>query len=318
MRVLLIAGILIANLQPVSSQELTKATAGLKEEHYFRFKYDNDFFNQTDRYYTQGIILDFVHPLVKHSPVSRCLLQLKRADMNYYGLHLQQDVFTAKSIRYMGGQIYYGERPFTAVFFLSHSLSSVISSKNQILSSQLDIGFLGPLAKGKEEQKGIHKALDNIEPQGWDNQLANAPVLNYRIALEKGLLIKKHFAFSGVVGSRLGTLYTDATIGVKWQAGIFDCWFKNASANRFNLYVFNTLQSKFVAYNATLQGGLTKSGNIYTLPASAVKRQVGQISIGLILVYKRLGLEYSRTFITPEFKGGETHGWGRCSITVRF
>jgi lipid A 3-O-deacylase len=318
MRVLLIAGILIVNVQLVSSQELLNAIAGLKEEQYVRFKYDNDFFNQTDRYYTQGIILDFIHPLVKRSPISRCLLRFKGADANYFGLHLQQDVFTAKSIRYMGGQIYYGERPFTAVFFLSHSLSSIISNKNIVLSSQVDIGFLGPLAKGKEEQKGIHKALDNIEPQGWDNQLSNAPVLNYRLTIEKGLLIKKHVAFSVFAGGRLGTLYTDATIGIKWQAGIFDCWFKNASANRFNLSVFNTLQSKLVVYNATLQGGLTKYGNIYSLPSSSIKRQVAQISFGLILVYKHLGLEYSRTFISPEFKGGETHGWGRCGITVRF
>lgn len=317
MRFILITGILIFNLQILISQEFVKAVAGLKEEQYLHFKYDNDLFAHTDRYYTQGIMLDFVHPFVKRSPVARSLLRLKRADMNYYGLRLQQDVFTPKSIRYMGGQIQYGERPYTAVFFLSHTLSSVISDRALIVVSQTDLGCLGPLAKGKEEQKAIHKALNNVEPQGWDNQLSNAPVLNYKAGVEKGLIITKFFALSGYSNARLGSLFTEASLGVKLKAGWFDCWFKNGLTRRFNLCVFSFTESRFVAYNATLQGGLTRRGNIYALPSRSVKRHVITLNAGIMLVYKRLGLEYSQTFISPESVGGLQHSWGSCAITVR-
>ena len=293
------------------------ATAGLKEEAYFRFKYENDFFNQTDRYYTQGTVIDFIHPMVKHSPLSYCMLRLKNADFNYYGIHLEQDVFTPKSIRYMGGQIYYGERPFTAVFFLSHSLRSVNSVKNLMLYTQFDLGLLGPLAKGEEEQKAIHKALDNIEPQGWDNQLSNSPVFNYNIKIEKAVLIKKHFNVTVKAISRLGTLYTDGALALKCRFGIFDTWFNQTLAKNFNISVYGNIQSRMVAYNSTLQGGIKRTRDIYKLSSSSIKRNVNEFTLGINFVFRRLGLEYSQTFISPEFINGESHGWGSCGITIR-
>jgi hypothetical protein len=37
-----------------------------KLESYIRFKYDNDFFSATDRYYTQGIQLSVIHRVIKY------------------------------------------------------------------------------------------------------------------------------------------------------------------------------------------------------------------------------------------------------------
>ena len=110
--------------------QINDSVAGkLKTENYFSFVYDNDFFNATDRYYTQGIILSLVHPSLRYSPFSYTLIKLKNADRNYHGIQLEQDVFTPRTIRYNKGAIYYGERPFTALFFLSHSLTSMNSEK---------------------------------------------------------------------------------------------------------------------------------------------------------------------------------------------
>src|SRR6218665_163038 len=171
---------------PLFSQDSSAVpSSGSKTENYVSLQYDNDFFSATDRYYTQGILLSFIHPVVRYSPFAYALIRLNKQALNYYGFHLQQDVFTPKSIRYMEGAIYYGERPFTAVFFMSHSLVSMDSRKKHLLRTRLDLGIIGPAAKGEEEQKGIHKALDNIEPQGWQNQLANDVVLNYRLHYQK-------------------------------------------------------------------------------------------------------------------------------------
>ncbi len=96
-------------------------------ENYIRINYDNDFFNATDRYYTQGIKLSFIHPIVKYSPLSYALIQINKNALNYYGLHIEQDCFTPRSIRY--DTIPYGERPYAAVFLSHIHLHPLILSK---------------------------------------------------------------------------------------------------------------------------------------------------------------------------------------------
>ncbi len=296
--------------------------APVKFENYFRFNYDNDFFSATDRYYTQGILIDFVHPVFKYSPVSKGLIKLNNA-RNYYGLHVQQDVYTPRSIRYKGGSIYYGERPFTAVFFVSHILNSLQGYKKIALQTQIDLGIIGPEAKGEEEQKGIHKALNNIEPQGWDNQLSTDIVINYRVKLEKGIIDKTYFNMNGFANARIGTLFSDVGFGLNSRLGIFSPYFNNLGLERnpnkkLKIYFATSSGIKLVGYNATLQGGLTNTGNIYELPDKSISRLVAEVSGGVVLAYNRLSLEYTKVYITREFKGGVDHGWGKCVITYCF
>ena len=302
------------------------ASNSFSTENYFSLNYDNDFFSATDRYYTQGIQLNFIHSIVKHSPLSHVLIKLNKKALNYYGLHLEQDVFTPKSIRYKEGAIYYGERPFTAVFFLSHSLTSINPIKRASHTSQLDLGFMGPWAKGEEEQKGIHKALDNIEPQGWQNQLSNDYVLNYRTKIEKGLINKNYFEFIGSITARAGSLYTDFGAGFTMRFGRMSPYFNNlgiekkesSRKNDFKIYGLVVFNSKLIGFNATLQGGLTNSGNTYQLPSSAVSRFVIDGTLGAVVAYKRVSVSYSKTYISPEFIGGVDHSWGTCAVTVCF
>ncbi|MES2679293.1 MAG: lipid A deacylase LpxR family protein [Bacteroidota bacterium] len=308
----------------VFPQLADSTTSTPKTENYFSFRYDNDFFSATDRYYTQGIQVNLIHPVVRYSPFSYALIRLSRQALNYYGLQLQQDVFTPVSIRHEG--IFYGERPFTAVFFVSHSLVSIHTAKKTRLETQLDLGIMGPNAKGEEEQKGIHKALDNIEPLGWENQLAQDIVVNYRASLEKGLIMKNNFELMGAGVGRVGTLYTDLGVCLNARLGIFSPYFNNLGLendpakrkNKFKIYGFAKAGARAVVYNATLQGGLINQSSVYTLPASDVTRLVAECLGGIVIAYKRVSLEYSKAYITPEFKNGVDHGWGKCVITVCF
>lgn len=294
-------------------------------ENYFRFTYDNDLFSGTDRYYTQGVMADLIHPFVKRSPVSRVLPVISKSARNYYGLHLEQDVFTPKSITYMGGAVYYGERPYTAVFFLSHTLASLDLQRMQALRTQLDLGIIGPNALGEEEQTAIHKATNNSVPLGWQHQLAQDIVINYRATFEKGLVNIPYFDMVAQVNGRAGTLYTDAGAGLQLRAGLFSAYFnnlglqKNATGrNRFMAYVIARGTVRMVGYNATLQGGVFNRSSEYTLPAADITRTVAEAAYGVVLGYKRVCLELTKTYITPEFKKGLDHSWGRCALSVCF
>jgi len=293
----------------------------LRTDSYFHFYYDNDFFSATDRYYSQGIGIELSDPLIKKSPISKALVPFKNA-INYYGIRIQQDVFTPRSIRY--DSIFVGERPYAGVFVVSHFLISIHPAKKQRLSTSLDIGIIGPNAKGAEEQKAIHSALNNIQPLGWEYQIANDYVINYNAQFEKGFYIKKNIELIGFIDGRAGTLYDDVGIGGIVRSGWLEPYFKNSGLTRqkdrkkIQCYAFAKGKIKAVAYNATLQGGVFNRKSIYTIPSANVKRLVAIGYIGIVIAYKRVSLEYSKAYLSPEFTNGLTHGWGHCSITFCF
>ena len=290
-------------------------------ENYFRFNYENDFFSATDRYYTQGITAVLIHPAIKHSPFSRGLIKLKSATTNYYGLQAQQDCFTPKSIRI--DTIMFGERPYAGTFYISHSLNSINKKKKLLLQTQLDIGVIGGCAKCEDEQKAIHKALDNIAPLSWEYQLANDFIINYRAKLEKGFVSKKYFELMAYANLRAGTLYTDVGTGINLRFGFFDPYFNNLglskdpSSRKFKTYGVIKANAKLVGYNSTLQGGIF-SEDIYVIDANNLARFVFDGTAAITLAYKTFSLTYSRTYITPEYHTGVDHSWGGINLTKAF
>ncbi len=291
-------------------------------DRYFRFNYDNDFFSATDRYYTQGVYIDLVMPVIRHSPFSKVLIRLSKMADNYYGITLRQDGFTPRSIRY--DSLVIGERPYASLFYLSHTLASVNKEKMLKLCTSLDLGIMGPDAKGEEEQKAIHLALDNIQPLGWENQIANDYVINYNARIEKGLMQKKYYDISLTGEGRLGTMYTDLAAGGLIRVGFLQPYYANLGLTKqkdqrkFQCYVFAKGNVKAVGYNATLQGGVFRRNSFYTLPEKDITRAVATGYLGFVVAYKRLSLEYTKAYISPEFRKGLYHGWGHCAISVCF
>jgi lipid A 3-O-deacylase len=296
------------------------STVKTKQENYIRFNYENDFFNETDRYYTQGIQLSFIHPIVRYSPFSRTLFSLKNA-VNYFGIHAQQDCFTPKSIRI--DTIMFGERPYTGTIFISHTLNSIRKEKKLQLQTQLDFGGIGKCARCEDEQKAIHKGLDNIAPLSWEYQLANDFVINYRAKLEKGIIYKKHFELMLNGNARAGTLYTDLGAGLNARIGFFDPYFNNLGlskdpeSRKFKVYSIIKANARLVGYNATLQGGIF-SKDIYVIDADNVERFVFDGTAAVVVAFKRFSITYTRTYITQEYYTGVDHGWGGLYFTAAF
>lgn len=286
---------------------------------YVSFTYDNDFFNATDRYYTAGLRLELSAPFVQKSPLSKLLIPLQQSPSRQYIIALQQDCFTPPGIR--RDTIQKGERPFGAVAFLSHSLITLQPQQHKKLLTQFDIGIIGPCAKCKEEQEFLHRLLDNLAPLGWQFQLSTDIIINYNLQVEKGLWLKKGIEIVGYTGLRAGTLYDDVSAGMLVRMGRMKPYFKNdqqVNGKKFQLYGFVNGKVKAVVYNATLQGGLFNKNDIYTLKANEITRAVWVGSVGIVLVYNKLDIEYTRVFITPESKGGLHHGWGHVNIKVDF
>jgi lipid A 3-O-deacylase len=281
---------------------------------YFSYTYANDFFSATDRYYTQGIHPELVLKVFRKLPFMKLLPHLPHSTIRY-GLSATQDCFTPASIR--RDTILYGDRPYAGLIFLGHFKISNDEKKRQRLTAELDLGAMGPCAKCEEEQKGIHRMLVNIQPLGWEFQVSNDLMLNYRLRYEKGLLQVSYADLNGMAEVNAGTVYDNLGLGAQFRLGKKPGYFANERSPAFQCYLFGQGWIYGVGYNATLQGG-PFSTSIYTLSAGEIAPVVLRGSLGAVLAYKSVLVEYRRTFITREIRTWWAHGWGHINIIVYF
>ncbi len=292
------------------------AYKNINSDSYFRFSYDNDFFSATDQYYTQGIDAELVLPQLKKFPASRILVNPKYA-FTRYGIGLQHNGYTPSSIS--SDDILYGNRPFAGCIMFKSFLTATDTLRKQRFSSSLHIGVIGPSAGAKEMQEGIHRALANITPHGWQHQIQNDLALNYQVDYEKQLLAyKNYFSLSGSGSIAVGTLNCKATIGATLMAGYFISPFSSEQlqGNNFRIYAYDRPEVSANGYDATLQGGVFNKSSPYTLFAKDMEGITFRNRAGFVIQYHKVCLEYFGTVMTREFTTGKPHAYGGVQFAV--
>ena len=281
----------------------------IKSTSYFRFHYDNDYFTSTDKEYTQGYNFEITSPRLSKNPVNHILLSPKNSEFKY-GLSLEHIGFTANNIA--SDQIQYDDRPFAAAIMLkSFSIATDTIKKTRIVSS-LNIGIIGPGAFGGDMQTAIHEATGNTIPKGWYNQIKNDVVINYELTYEKQLLrFHDFFSIQTNATARLGTLFTNISLGLNATLGIINSPFTSVkNKKKFQLYLYTQPIVNVIGYDATLQGGVFNHKSIYTINNNEIERFTLQNNYGIVLQYRWLYLQYSRTILTREFSYGNSFKWG--------
>ena len=285
----------------------------IKSTNYFRFHYDNDYFTSTDKEYTQGYNFELVSPSLAKNPIQYLFITPKNSEFKY-GLSLEHIGFTANNIA--SDQIQYNDRPFAAAIMLKSFLIATDTIQKSRLISSLNLGIIGPGAFGGDMQTAIHRATGNTIPLGWYNQIKNDAVLNYEITYEKQLLrFHDFFTIQTNVTLRLGTLFTNASVGFNATLGIINSPFTSVkNKNKFQLYCYTQPLLNIIGYDATLQGGLFNRKSVYIIKNNEIEHFTAQNNYGIVLQYRGVFLEYSRTVLTREFSYGSSHKWGGIRI----
>lgn len=288
----------------------------LQSERYFRVNYDNDFFGAQDENYTQGYSFELVTPALVKNPINKIFLNLN-GDKRRVGIVFKHIGFTPNQYEKLDIQV--GDRPFAAAAMLKSFSISTNSETKQRFASHFSFGIMGPVAQGKEIQAGIHRLTGDRVPYGWIHQIENHFVLNYGVDYEKELVrVDDNFALYGNASGKIGTLFTNATLGFNTTFGLINNPYKTSNTNKtFQLYGYIQPLVSAVGYDATLQGGLIGDNSIYTIPASDVNRVVGQVNYGIVLQTKSLYLEYSRSNISKEIKTLFPAAYGGIKIGFR-
>lgn len=293
----------------------------ISSDRYFRFHYDNDFFTNSDYYYTQGVSFEYVNPYIQKFIGSRLLFQPKNSAIKC-GVAGNGIGFTPTS--YDSDTILRGDRPFAGTFSFKLFKIATDTIKNQRLSTAIFLGLIGQGAGGYEIQYGIHKWLNNTLPHGWQYQIQNDIILDYQFKYEKKIVgYRNNFLLSTATELRVGTYNDKLSGGPTFMFGNF----KNPYASnekdktirkKFRYYVYGYPQITFVGYDATLQGGVFNHHSPYTLSAGAISRITYQGNYGFVFDIGNITLEYNQSYLTKEFSTGEHHKWGGFKIGVNF
>lgn len=303
----------------ISAQKIdnTIAFRNIEGERYFRFSYDNDFFTATDMNYTQGYNFELVSPFFSKNPINKLFYKPKES-FNRFGLTWEHIGFTPANI--VSPEIQYGDRPFASSFMLKSFMISTNIKRKSRFSSALNLGIIGPAAFGEWMQVEIHKATGNVIPYGWRHQIKNHLVINYEVGFEKQLFnLNDYVSVQTSSNVRLGTLFTDASIGASAMLGVFNSPFNRLNEKNFQLYLFAQPLLTVVAHDATLQGGvLSKKKSSYVIESSKINRFRTQGNAGIVMKVGGMYFEYTQSIQSKEFKGASYYRWGGVKAGFEF
>ncbi|MBN1650260.1 MAG: lipid A deacylase LpxR family protein [Bacteroidales bacterium] len=301
----------------------------INQDHSFRIYIDNDFLNfrasGTDRYYTNGIRLDYFFSKEKKAKFPSSLLLNISDENNIYGWGLAQFMFTPKHIDVK--EIQYDDRPYAGALYAIHSLQSIDKVDNIKITTELYMGVIGPLSLSEQSQTWVHELIDYTIPQGWDTQIPNDILLNYNINIEKQMLNpSKRVLLVGFVETFSGTLYNAAGFGFMLKVGKFNNYFEDyspitAKKNKFQLYVFMKPNARVVLSNSLLQGGLiyqlSGKNDAYTIEKDQIERLNVMYDVGVNLEFPGFSLLLSQKLRSAEFKGQYVQEVGNITLTFK-
>jgi hypothetical protein len=301
-----------------------------REAKSLRVLLDNDFLNfrgaGTDRYYTNGIRIDYFFAKKQKAKFpSSLLLNISKDNNNVYGWGLAQFMFTPQNISLAG--IQYDDRPYGGALYAIHSLQSIDTAKKIKVTTELFLGVIGPISFAEESQKLVHRLINSPKPEGWDHQVSNDIIVNYNITIEKQLLyLSERILLVGLVETYSGTLYNAAGVGFMLRVGKFNDYFSGIykptirARNKYQLYVFMKPTVRVVISNALLEGGLinelTATQEGYTLSKDQIERVTVLYDVGLTFEIPKFSISFIQKLRTADFKGSHSQEVG--NITMQF
>jgi len=290
----------------------------------FWIEFDNDMFSNTDRYYTNGVVLGYSSPGLTTWRLNRLMINRNKNSVVHSAISLHHGMFTPLTTKEPPPLV--NDRPYASTLYLRYSRFSEDAEAGILLSSAIEAGVIGDAALGQLLQKSIHAGIpSNDEPQGWETQIKNDIVLNYTIDIRKQLAKSGNAEVYAEGSATAGTLHTRAGMGIYAIAGRFIPGLTQVPENFSRLTqtdynwqygIRGGLEMRMVGYDASLQGGLLNRNNVFALKPDEIERLVAALNVGLFAGYKKFGLSISQYYLSPEFKSGKQHFWGQIGLVV--
>jgi lipid A 3-O-deacylase len=301
----------------------TAQTSSYKSEFGFRSENDSYLAGGRDRYYTNGLSLNFRTALntlrVKNDNLNKMIFELEAG----------QKIFNPQS-----GNIpnsIYIDRPFAGYLYAGASLNLLYHSENNLKLS-LQGGTIGPSSLAQEAQELIHNVAGFYEIDGWQWQVNNEFAINasaeYNVLINRFANDKVDLTANSYIN--IGNTFSGAGAGFTLRTGNINPLFKSASSQsriseRASLrdlaekefFFYAKPMLNYVIYDATIQGGLfTKDKGPFVFES---KPLVFSQQLGAMYSHNRITVDFSVLFKTKEVKSNaKAHKYGSFALFYRF
>lgn len=223
------------------------------------------------------------------------------------------------------------DRPYAGYLFGGVSLFAGEEGNDwrRVDAFNLDLGIVGPASGAEKAQKAVHQITGSDDPEGWNHQLHNEPVINagwqtqlWLPARTAGLEVE----YGPSASVALGNLYTYAGVGggVRIGQGLSRSYgiptVAPAQSGRqyfhpdgdFAWYLFANIEGRAMAYNMLLDGnGFEDSASVDRRPL------VGDLQLGFALSWQRWQLAFVNVWRTHEFETqGESDQFGSLTLST--
>ncbi len=190
------------------------------------------------------------------------------------GWHLGQDQYTPQDVKLLPQQISPKDHPYAAWLYTGW-FSEAHQLDGGYWKSSIDFGCIGPCARGEQVQKGLHRLINQPEPQGWSRQVKNEFGVQLGMAwAPRRYALGRSADFTPSVQARFGNIYADASV-----SGVLRLGSLNNLPQQATNHLFLRADARGVGYNASLQGGYFSKGNVHTV---SPKPWVGEVELGWV------------------------------------
>jgi len=298
-------------------------TNNYKSEFGFRSENDSYLAGGQDRYYTNGLLLNF------RTALDQSKLENKKLNKMILEFEAGQKIYNPQSGRIL--DIVNVDRPFAGYLYAGAALNLLYNSENNLKLS-LQSGTIGPSALAKEAQELMHDVVGFYEINGWQWQVKNEFALNasaeYNYLLNRSKTGKVDFAANSYVN--IGNTFSGAGAGIMFRAGTINPLFNSASTQsrisknapekdlvKKEFFFYAKPMLHYIAYDATIQGGLfIKDKGPVVFEAKPV---VFSQQAGAIYSHNRFTADFSILFKTREVESiAKPHQFGSIAMYYRF
>jgi len=288
----------------------------------FTLELDNDqYINPNhDRYYTAGTFLTFTHAM-HHADTGNLVKKI----IEY---QLGQQIYTPSTAHIYKPSLF--DRPFTGYLYGSVALNWLYANEDA-LKFTAQLGTIGPNSLGEEVQTGFHK-LFKLYPVGpWYKYGIQKNDIGLNLNLDYKKLLYRNdgswFDVSIDPDAELGNTFTYVDAGAQLRIGELGKFFNSDITNsrvssvdmgpqKNEFYFFAEPQLSYVAYNATIQGGLFTHE---TGPTFGIYHIVYIQQLGLEYSSPRWSLSYVAFIKTREVKSTALGDqWAALNFAYRF
>jgi lipid A 3-O-deacylase len=334
------AGIIIAKAwakralaSVVMSATLCAFAAAEPERGTFSIFFENDYFYNTDRDYTNGVELAWT-TAPEDTPewsvnTARLLPFFGPTGEVRASYALGQNIYTPSNLNLSNPPP--TARPYAGYLYFAYGL--IEKTDTTLDQLQVQLGVVGPDSLAEATQKFVHSVLGDTDPRGWGTQLHNEPVFviddeHAWRALASGSLWGFSFDASPHVGGMVGTVYDYVNAGAMGRIG-FDLpddygppriepslpgtnFFEPTGP--LGWYFFAGADGRAVARNLFLDGNTWQSSrSVEKVP------WVADLQLGLAISTDNWRLSFTHVFRSREFET-QRHAdqFGAINLSYRF